>query len=213
MSLVTERKPISNRSMALMACGWLLISLFVGETQLLKSIPGPAVPLIVWSLTIALLTCYFLHHGFRLWMDQTSSKFLVAIHLVRFVGFYFLYLKSHGRLPAQFALPAGWGDILVAILAIPVLLFARPAGFGWGLLSWNILGCADILYVVITAARMMVVDPRGMAEFTTLPLSFLPTMIVPVIISTHVILFIRLARGYRKEALSAIIGSEKAEQN
>jgi len=57
-----------------------------------------------------------------------------------------------------------------------------------------VLGLADILFVVVTAARLGVADPESMAALLQLPLSLLPTFLVPLIIASHVILGVRLAR-------------------
>ena len=62
---------------------------------------------------------------------------------------------------------------------------------------WNFIGLIDILMVVITAARLGLADPVSMRALTVLPLSLLPTFLVPLIIATHVVIFARLARASR----------------
>jgi hypothetical protein len=52
----------------------------------------------------------------------------------------------------------------------------------------------DILFVVATAARLALADPDSMQGLLHLPLSLLPTFLVPLIIASHVVLAIRLAR-------------------
>ena len=58
----------------------------------------------------------------------------------------------------------------------------------------NLLGMVDILFVVATAARLAAADPESMAALLRLPLSLLPTFLVPLIIASHVVLGVRLAR-------------------
>ena len=50
----------------------------------------------------------------------------------------------------------------------------------------------DILFVVVTAARLGLADPASMMELTHLPLSLLPTFLVPLIIASHVVVFVRV---------------------
>ena len=169
--------------------GWFLLALFVGEIQLLTVLPGLAVPAIVGGLSFLLVGSYFCFESFRAGLDRVPEKALIAIHLTRFVGIYFLVLSSRGALEPAFAIPAGWGDLLVALGALGLLLFRAPR---WLLLAWNCIGLADILFVVATAASLRLANPDALAPLTRLPLSFLPTMIVPLIIATHVILFRRL---------------------
>lgn len=147
-------------------------------------------------LTIASLTAVFRVPLFRAWADDISLRALVAIHLTRFVGVYFLLLARQGALAASFAVPAGYGDLLVATLALGLILIGEP-GARWirGLyLIWNSLGLVDILLVVGNAARVGLADPQSMQPLLRFPLSLLPTFLVPVIITSHVLIFRRLRR-------------------
>jgi hypothetical protein len=122
-------------------------------------------------------------------------RYILGFHLVRFfAGVLFLIEASDGRLAAAFAYPAAVGDIAVAVFAL--LLFRiviRPSGTLF-LVIWNTAGLLDILFVVSTALRVGLRDWSGMAPLRELPLSVLPTFVVPLIIASHLILFVRLAR-------------------
>jgi hypothetical protein len=120
---------------------------------------------------------------------------------MRFVGFYFLFLYSRGELPAKFALTAGWGDIIVALGAVLLLVIPTARQSTRLIAAWNVIGLVDILLVVATAAGLAFANRESMSALTRLPLSFLPTMIVPLIISSHVAIIARLAR--KPEALPA----------
>jgi hypothetical protein len=133
---------------------------------------------------------------FRAWLSEIDARWLVGLHLTRFVGAYFLYLYGQGQLPYTFAVPGGWGDIAVASLAA-ILLAAGPPRDAWrrsAYIVWNVFGLADILFVVTTAARLAAADPESMAALLRLPLSLLPTFLVPLIIASHVVLGVRLVR-------------------
>jgi hypothetical protein len=58
-----------------------------------------------------------------------------------------------------------------------------------------VLGLLDILFVVATAARLGLAAPASMQALLRLPLCLLPTFLVPLIITSHVLLAIRLARA------------------
>jgi len=93
-----------------------------------------------------------------------------------------------------FAVPGGWGDIIVAPLALGLLGVAgelEPRRWFVGL--WNTLGLIDILFVVATASRLAIADPESMNALLHLPLSLLVTFLVPLIIADHVVVFWRIA--------------------
>ncbi len=152
----------------------------------------PAPQVVLLGLTLALILAYNLSRSFRDWTSQWNLRALVALHLTRFVGLYFLVLNDRGELPRAFALPAGLGDIAVATLAL-ILITRRPTAERRRLyFLWNSLGLIDILFVVATAARLSLRDPASMAALLRLPLSLLPTFLVPCIIVSHLLIFVRL---------------------
>lgn len=169
---------------------WCLLAALLGAVGLLASLHPPFPQVILFGLVGLLLLAYGFSSEFRLWISSVPLEWLVSVHLVRFVGFYFLWLYEQRQLPFAFAVLGGWGDIVVATLAL-VLLVLRPASRAIYHV-WNTLGLADILFVVSTATRLALADPASMAALLRLPLSLLPTFIVPIIIFTHVVIFLRL---------------------
>ena len=122
----------------------------------------------------------------------------MLLHVTRFVGFYFLALYRRGELPYAFAVPGGYGDIAVAILALLVVFLPLdPARRTRFLTIWNVIGLTDIMLVVATAIRLNLADASQMRTLLHLPLSLQPTFLVPLIIATHVMIFARLARAER----------------
>lgn len=177
---------------------WLIAALAVGHFQLLRPILGPPVQLILFALAGLVLLAYRRVPAVRAWVDALDLRALVLLHVTRFVGFYFLLLCRRGELPYAFAVPAGWGDNLTAALALVVcFLPLRPRARLRAINLWNIIGLADILLVVLTAGRIALADPAQLAALTRLPLALLPTFLVPLIIATHVIIFLRLRRELR----------------
>ncbi len=175
---------------------WFAAAVFAGQQRVLQRLPPPAVPGIVFALSALVLLGYFALKPLREWFDRLDLRHLVLVHVSRFVGIYFLQLYARGELPYAFAVPGGVGDIFVAFTAILVVFL--PLGYGrrQRLISiWNIVGLIDIMFVVLTAIRLNLANPSQMWALTRLPLSLLPTFLVPIIIATHVIIYTRIARA------------------
>jgi hypothetical protein len=188
--------PADTRRVLLSTAAWLLVAYGVSLTGLLRVARVPLPQLLIVVLTGAVLAFFWMPSSFRRWALSVDLRAIVLVHVSRLVGIYFLVLYARGELPYAFAVPGGWGDIAVASTAGAICLFARP-GVGprrGVILAWNIFGLADIVLVVATAARLWLADPDSMRALRELPLSLLPTFLVPIIIATHVIIFARLRR-------------------
>ena len=176
---------------------WLVVAVMLGASGRLQALQPPLPQLTLLALTAGALWTTARVPAVRAWALGVDVRTLVAFHLTRFVGSYFLVLYGRGELPYAFAVPGGWGDILVASLALLLLLGGPPATARRlrAYVFWNVLGLLDILFVVATAARLAFAAPASMEALLRLPLSLLPTFLVPLIITSHVLLAIRLARA------------------
>ena len=175
---------------------WFGAAFFAGQQLLLLRLPALAIPALVIGLTTLLLLAYFRFGPVRTWVDALDLRALVLLHVTRFVGIYFLVLYRRGQLPYDFAVPGGIGDIIVATLALPIALAPlADTTRQRAIRIWNIIGLVDIALVLLTAPRLNLADPAHLRALTYLPLSLLPTFLVPLIIATHVVIFVRLARN------------------
>ena len=181
-----------SRAGPLILALWLLVATITVAMGLLAQVPFPP-PVFVGAGVLFAVVCVVIVPGVAAWLRDLDLRVLLSFHLIRFVGVFFLWLAAQGRLPDAFARPAGIGDILTAVWAAGLLVTgnARP---GKALLVWNIIGTADILFVVFNALRGIMTDPAAFGEFYHLPLGLLPTFIVPVIIVSHGVVFLRLRR-------------------
>jgi hypothetical protein len=117
---------------------------------------------------------------------------LVAPHLFfRFIGLSFLVPGVVApSLPAAFAVPAAYGDLVAGILAvIAIIALARHAS--WAIpVVWlfNIWGAADLLFAIYQGQRTEIAPGALGAAF------FIPTAIVPPLLVTHLLIFRLLVR-------------------
>jgi hypothetical protein len=184
----------NSRVVSLILLGWLCLA--VGLSGWFHNASAQGVAVTVWAFTALVLFACWKITPIRAWALNIDLRWLVLFHLTRlFAGAYFLVVCQRAQLPCGFARPAGCGDILIAVLAL-VVVGAMRTGFAKKLLLiWNTLGVIDIVLVVSSALRFGLKDWQSMHTMRELPLSLLPTFLVPLIIASHVLIFVRLARA------------------
>lgn len=141
------------------------------------------VPIVVFALWFAA------SEKFREFALSLNPQILTSVQTWRIVGFTFLLLESRGGLPAIFALPAGYGDMFIGATATLVAWkLANPARRN-SFILWQMLGMADLITAVSlgTTARLLGPDGPSMVAMTVLPLSLIPTFLVPLFFILHVI--------------------------
>jgi len=187
-------KDDSKRVVTLVFLGWL--SFAVGLANWFHKASAKEVAVTVWTLTALVLFACWKISAIRVWALTIDLRWLVSFHLTRlFAGAYFLVLCQRGQLPCPFARPAGWGDIVVGVLALVVIGTMSTKLAKTLLFIWNTLGFVDIMFVVFRALQLGLKDWQSMHALRELPLSLLPTFLVPLIIASHVLIFVRLARA------------------
>jgi hypothetical protein len=187
-------KDDSKRVVTLVLLGWFCLAIALASW--FQNATAQALAVTVWTLTaLVLLACRKIE-SIKVWVLNVDVRWLVLLHVTRlFAGAYFLVLCQRDQLPCAFALPAGWGDIVVAVLALAVVGVMRSELAKTLWFSWNTLGFIDIIFVVFSALRFGLKDWQSMHALRELPLSLLPTFLVPLIIASHVLIFVRLARS------------------
>jgi hypothetical protein len=192
--------PPRTSTLAGIATAWFAIALALGAAGVVEELRAPIPQLILLGLTALLLLALVALPAFRAWALHLDPRAVVALHFTRFfAGGYFLVLHHRGEMPYSFAVPAGWGDIATAIVALVLLLAVKPERrTGLRLyVIWNVFGLIDILAVVGNAATSAIRDPESMRALLQLPCSLLPTFLVPIIIVSHIVLFLILSRRMR----------------
>ena len=117
-------------------------------------------------------------------------------------GGIFLMLWADGRLPWQFALPAGIGDVTTAVVAVLVAaLLARNAiGAYRATYVWCLFGIADLVVAIAMGAmtspgqaHLLAFDAPNLL-MTAYPLVMVPTFAVPLALMLHGLVLWRLRR-------------------
>jgi hypothetical protein len=117
---------------------------------------------------------------------------LVLLHTFRTVGLVVLFPQVMGGiLPLGFAAPAAYGDLLTAGFALlaAFMLRLRPGlalPFVW---LFNLVGIIDLLYALYEAAMI------GLPFFHLGVAWLIPTLYVPLLLVSHVIVFWFLLRA------------------
>lgn len=144
---------------------------------------GATLPLIVFFVWFGV------SRTFRDFVMSWNPTILTATQSGRIIGFTFVLLEAHRGLPAIFALPAGYGDMAIAATATFVAWKLANAGHRNSFILWQLLGIADLVTAVALGTTAGLLDPHGvsMLYMTTLPLSLVPTFLVPLYLIFHVV--------------------------
>jgi hypothetical protein len=114
---------------------------------------------------------------------------LLLLHAFRFVGLAFLVPGVVSPdLPAAFARPAAYGDLATSLLA---LLAIVTLGTQLGIITvwvFNIVGTIDLLNAFYQGNRLGIVPGQQGAAY------FIPTVLVPLLLVTHALVFRILLR-------------------
>jgi hypothetical protein len=137
---------------------WLAIAQYLGSANTYFAASDTAVPIVLLGLTIPLIIA-----AMGLWLSGSIAnlvsaiplRWLVAAQVYRIGGGIFLVLWADGRLPWQFALPAGIGDVTTGVLAVVVAarLAQNASGARSAVYAWCLFGIADLV-VAITMGAM-----------------------------------------------------------
>jgi hypothetical protein len=156
----------------------------------------PVALILAFAMPIAaFLLGYRWSEGMRRFVLGADLRLVVAVHAWRTLGFGFIVLHLNGLLPGIFAWPAGLGDIAVAVAApwLAVRLMRDP-GFAHkpAFARWNWLGLSDFAIAMATGGLGSGLVPALVGQgpttalMATLPLSWVPTFLVPLMAMLHI---------------------------
>jgi hypothetical protein len=127
---------------------------------------------------------------------------LVGMNVGRVFAVLFLLVAAEGRMSGPFPQSAGWGDIITGAVALPLIWLARDPARNKGVLHlWNAFGMLDLVAAIVLGVMsapgslLQVFPDPGSEAMTRLPLSFVPTVLVPMWMVLHAIIWVKLRRA------------------
>jgi len=146
-----------------------------------------ALSFLAWGIIAARYLWPALHKQPR----ANALRPLLLLHSFRFIGLAFLMPGVVSPdLPAGFARPAAYGDLIAAALAL-LALAGLQSRLGIGLVwVFNLWGSADLLYAYYLGRVGVGVEPGQLGATY-----FIPTVVVPLLLITHGLVFRLLLQG------------------
>jgi hypothetical protein len=190
-------------ALAVPITAWLTVVWWLALTGAFRPRPGvPALPLAIFLPVLLAAPLLLNSKRIGTLLDATPTAWLVGLQVYRVFGGIFLVSWSRGTIPGSFALPAGIGDVLVGVLALPVAsLLASGHGDARRLaLAWNVLGLLDFAIAIsigILSApgplQLIIPEPPN-RELGTFPSVMIPAFAVPSSILLHALSLRQLLR-------------------
>jgi hypothetical protein len=135
---------------------------------------------IAWSIVLSRYVWPVLRHRSR----ADAIQPLILLHCFRSVGLSFLVPGVVSPdLPPAWALPAAYGDLIAAVLALLALVVLK-SGLGIALVwVFNLWGSADLLYAFYQGNEVGLEPGQLGAAY------FIVTVLVPLLLITHGLVF------------------------
>jgi hypothetical protein len=181
---------------------WFIFALTASAIHVFKTAgDAPPLPLGLGALVpiLAFVVWFAASSGFRRFVLSVDLKLLTIAQTWRIGGFVFITLYSLGLLPGIFALPAGLGDMAIGITAPFVAARLVDPSHRRSFIRWQLLGMLDLVVAVTLGTTARLLDPQGVPTqlMTVLPLSLIPTFLVPLLFVFHIV-SIAQARQWRE---------------
>jgi hypothetical protein len=186
--------------------GWLAVAQYLGAANVYILATDNAAPTILFGLLIPLIAAaagLSLSGNVANLVSAIPLHWLVAAQVWRIGGGIFLVLWADGRLPWQFAAPAGIGDVATGGLSVivAIMLAKGTAGARKAVQSWCLFGIADLVVAIAMGAmtspgrsHLFALDAPNLLV-SSYPLVMVPTFAVPLALMLHGLVLWRLRRN------------------
>jgi hypothetical protein len=172
--------------------GWLAVSSLVADGGSYRSRVGHGVPWLpvavlgFFGLLLALTRVPLIRRALT---GRGAQQRLLSPHSFRAAGIVFLIAMLLGKLPALFAVPAGFGDIAVGMATLWVARKVHEGPQAKSLIWFTLLGITDLVSALTLGAltgflQIVHVNPPATLN-ADLPLAIIPTVGVPLLLAMH----------------------------
>ena len=184
------------RSWSLLLLAWVVGTIALAASGALAR-HDILMPILVFAPVAGFALAYRTRPDFRSYVLSLDTGLLVILNSWRMLGLGFLFLYAYDVLPGLFAWLAGLGDAMAAVGAtfIGIKLLRGNKVSKQTLLKWNSYGLLDFLIAVTvgTALRSNLLGNTVTTDpLSSLPVSLIPTLVVPFYITIHLIIFLQL---------------------
>ena len=148
------------------------------------------------TVGVALIARWYVAPGLAALSTDKALQLLLLPHMFRHLGLVFVVPALVGEnLDPAFAAGAAYGDLVSGLLAIVAAVLLRAKWRGATAVVWvfNVVGTVDLVNALRQAE---VVPDLGVAWL-------IPTFVVPVLLVTHFMIFVRLLGQPRVAAMDA----------
>jgi hypothetical protein len=168
--------------------------------------PTSSIPPIAFAIVIPIVTGLFILLStprFKAVVEAVPQSWMTGVQVYRALGAMFLALWLQGRMPGEFALPAGTGDVIVGVTA-PIVAWlnaTRSPAAPAATLVWNVFGIADLVVAVGTgfltspSPYQMLAFDRPNELIAQHPFVLVPIFFVPLSIILHGLSLWKLRRA------------------
>jgi hypothetical protein len=200
--------------------GWMGLAMYLSLSGRLVFSPTNTTPWMGLLLIVPLLTAGVLvlaSKRVRAALLRIPVALLIGLNTMRILGVLFLFDFVVGNLSGPFPLFAGLGDMITGALAIPLALSVvrskQPSSRS--IAGWNAIGILDLIVAVGLATISVEGSPMqlihagvGSQAMQYLPMSIIPTVLVPFYLLTHAIIAAQLrvhARSAGKTLFPSVV--------
>lgn len=170
----------------------------------------PLLPIMIVVPTTLVIVLLWRSSRIGTLLDAMPANWLIGLQAYRVIGGVFLVNWLMGTTPGLFAVPAGTGDLITGLLALPTaiaLASGKPDGTRSAVI-WNFIGITDLVVAVTLGA---LTSPGPLQRFAfdhpnlvtgAYPIAIIPAFTVPTSLVLHALSLRQLLR--RSRPLAAV---------